>query len=118
MRSPRPGNLFGDEAIMGIGYSMIEDSYDLETLRTAPPDVQRKTMEDWFRQRFEDPNEGTTYESELGGYLWIWVGPYDADEELQDQFQGVVPDEVIEELVTSLERECVEATLRLRSWPV
>ena len=65
-------------------------------------------MEGWFRQRFEDPAESTPYDSASGGYQWIWGGPYDAEEELHGKFQGIVPDELIEELVTSLQRECIE----------
>jgi hypothetical protein len=32
------------------------------------------------------------------GYIWIWGGPYDADDVLQDVFSGVVPLEVIQRL--------------------
>lgn len=43
-------------------------------------------MVGWFHDHFEDPAERTPYESREGGYQWIWGGPYDAQEQLADQF--------------------------------
>ena len=43
-------------------------------------------MVGWFHDHFEDPAERTPYESREGGYQWIWGGPYDAHEQLADQF--------------------------------
>lgn len=79
-----------------------------DSLRDAEPEMQRDVMETWFRQSFEDPAERTPYESAEGGYIWIWGGPYDAREELESEFSGIVPDEVIEELTDELEGECSE----------
>lgn len=79
-----------------------------EDLRESESDLQRSAMEAWFRARFEDPAERTPYESAEGGYIWIWGGPYDAREELESEFGGIVPEEVILELVKDLERECYE----------
>lgn len=88
--------------------------YDPETgremsenaLGQADEDVQRSVMEAWFRKRFEDPAERTPYESAEGGYIWIWGGPYDAREELEAEFSGIVPEEVIDDLIEELEAEC------------
>src|SRR5437879_4390517 len=74
-----------------------------DTLRESDRDTQLDVMETWFRQRFEDPAERTPYESAEGGYIWIHGGPYDAREELEAEFSGVVPDELINELVDDLE---------------
>jgi hypothetical protein len=68
---------------------------------------QIEMMREWFFERFEDPAERTPYESAEGGYIWIWGGPYDAQEVLGDEFGGTVSDALIEELVGQLERECV-----------
>lgn len=65
-------------------------------------------MEEWFRQTFEDPAQRTPYESAEGGYIWIWGGPYDARNELESEFHGLVPQEVINKLVDKLEEECIE----------
>ena len=84
-------------------YPISEDA-----LRDADRKTQRDVMETWFRGRFEDPAERTPYESAEGGYIWIWGGPFDARDELKNEFSGVVPDDVIEELVHELEGECWE----------
>jgi hypothetical protein len=79
-----------------------------EVLRDLEAETQRDVMETWFRQNFEDPAERTPYETREGGYQWIWGGPYDALEELELEFSGVVSDEIIEELADKLNDECPE----------
>jgi hypothetical protein len=65
-------------------------------------DEQSDAMREWFREHYEDPAERTPYESAEGGYIWIFGGPYDAHEELEAEFSGVVPDEVIAALAEEL----------------
>lgn len=72
-------------------------------LGQLPEDDQREVMETWFRSRYEDPAERTPYD---GGYVWIWGGPYDAEEELRSEFEEVVPEKIIEDLAESLSQEC------------
>ena len=79
-----------------------------ESLAEADRDTQFEVMKDWFYEHFEDPGERTPYESAEGGYIWIWGGPYDAREELEAEFGGVVPDDVIDDLVGELESECTQ----------
>jgi hypothetical protein len=86
----------------------MNDNMDSGTLADASRDEQLEAMEEWFRARYEDPAERTPYESREGGYIWIWGGPYDAEEELRGEFEGIVPDDVIEELVDVLNGECSE----------
>lgn len=88
--------------------SDLEHPISEDALRTADRETQLDVMETWFRQHFEDPAERTPYESAEGGYIWIWGGPYDAREELEGEFSGVVPDDVINELADKLEGECWE----------
>jgi hypothetical protein len=61
-------------------------------------------MRMWFGENFSDPNI-LPYNSAEGGFQWIWGGPYDAREELEDEFSGIVKDSAIEELAHELERE-------------
>ena len=89
-------------------HMILNEPYDREALRNSAAEEQYRVMEAWFRARFEDPAERTPYESSEGGYIWIWGGPYDAEEELNEEFQGLVPDEAIQELVRSLAGECLE----------
>jgi hypothetical protein len=79
-----------------------------ESLANADRDTQFEVMKDWFYEHFEDPAERTPYESAEGGYIWIWGGPYDAREQLEVEFGGVVPDDVIDDLVGELESECTQ----------
>ena len=58
---------------------------------SKPPEITDKDtaveqMTEWFFANFEDPAESTPYESAEGGYQYIWGGPYDAREVLEDAF--------------------------------
>ncbi|HEX9023368.1 MAG TPA: HEPN-associated N-terminal domain-containing protein, partial [Geobacteraceae bacterium] len=56
----------------------------------------------WFYSKYEDPANNCPYESKEGGYQYIWGGPYDAYEELFQEFSGIYPDEIIEDLADEL----------------
>jgi len=71
-------------------------------------ETQLEVMRTWFSQNYEDPVEQCPYISKEGGYIYIWGGPYDAGEELHAEFDEVVPEEVIDELVAELEEQCYE----------
>jgi len=60
------------------------------------------SCEHGFFRICEDPAERTPYESREGGYIWIWGGPFDAQEELEAEFSGIVDDDLIEELSNEL----------------
>jgi len=77
-------------------------------LVNADRETQLGVMRTWFFQNYEDPAERTPYESSEGGYIWIWGGPYEAREELDSEFDGVVPNDVIEELASELDSICSE----------
>ena len=79
-----------------------------EALRDSHRDTQFEVMENWFRNHFEDPAERTPYESAEGGYIWIWGGPHDAREQLEEGFGDLVAEDVIDELVEKLEGECFD----------
>ena len=85
-------------------YSYYRDVSD-DQLREMSEDDQRAVMESWFRSRFEDPAVRTPYETAEGGYIWIWGGPFEAEDELHGEFDGVVPDSVIDELAGELSDE-------------
>jgi hypothetical protein len=64
---------------------------------TADPyskDVVLTHMVDWFLHNYEHPSENTPYDE--GDYVYIWGGPVDAEEELQEQFGGVIDVALIE----------------------
>jgi hypothetical protein len=71
-------------------------------LRSMERDDQIAAMRQWFRDNYEDPANQTPYESAEGGYIWVYGGPYDAQEELSSEFGDDVPEDVIEELAQEL----------------
>jgi len=73
-------------------------------LSRLDPETQKQVMKDWFLAHYTDPVHNSPYDSEEHGYSYIWGGPYDAREELDSEFSGDVPDEVINELAAELSR--------------
>lgn len=69
-------------------------------------DKQINFMRDWFEERYEDPAQHTPHDSSEGGYIWIYGGPFDAEEVLRDEFEGHAKEGVIEELADELSNEC------------
>lgn len=55
----------------------------------------------WFSDRYETPDE-LPYDSSEGGFQWIWGGPYDAHDALQNEFGGTIADDVIEKVASEL----------------
>ena len=62
----------------------------------------------WFYSNFQDPVENCPHESREGGYQYIWGGPYDAREQIEGQFGGIVPDSIIDKVVEELNETCWE----------
>lgn len=79
-----------------------------EELRNADPEFQIDVMKTWFFENYEDPAERTPYESGEGGYIWIWGGPYYAQDVLESAFNEVVSDDLIEKLADDLSGDCPE----------
>src|SRR5437879_3588111 len=86
------------------GYELPDGSGFLTSseLRRADRDTQLDVMRHWFYANYEDPVENTPYESAEGGYIYIWGGPYDPQEELDSEFGGHISDKVIAELADEL----------------
>lgn len=57
----------------------------------------------WFYFMYEDPANRTPHESAEGGYQYIWGGPFDARDVITEEFEGIVPDDVIGEVVKQVE---------------
>jgi hypothetical protein len=74
-------------------------------IKRAPHEEQFEAMRKWFHARYEDPVNETPYDSEEGGYQFIWGGPYDPREEIQERFSHVVSFEVMEKLIDELLQE-------------
>jgi hypothetical protein len=79
-----------------------------QLLSNSERKVQLEAMRRWFRENYEDPVNNCPYISSEGGYQYIFGGPYEAREELEQEFSGVADDEVIEELANHLDNGCSE----------
>lgn len=75
-----------------------------EWLSEAPPEQQQTAMWRWFATRYEDPRFVTPHDNK-GEYFYTDGGPYLADRVLHEQFDGVVPEPVIDELVHDIQDE-------------
>ena len=65
-------------------------------------DEQIEHMVAWFNCMFEDPQNQTPYAMDKDypyNYNYAWGGPYDAFEELTNEFAGIAYDEAIEKAV-------------------
>ena len=65
-------------------------------------EAQIETMRQWFFELYEDPAQETPYSGSDGGYFYIHGGPYDAEEELREEFEEIVGEEPIMALVNEL----------------
>jgi hypothetical protein len=63
-------------------------------------------MVEWFGQNFEDPSEHTPRDD--GEFVYVWGGPHDARDELNDAFAGSANEDEIEEAIYRLEGEAMD----------
>ena len=93
---------------------MIKKRYflELDSKGVTPSQLKRlgkarqlEYLVDWFHTYYEDPVHRTSYDGQEGGYLWNHGGPYDASEQLYDEFSGIVSDARIAEAVEEIETE-------------
>lgn len=94
----------------------FEPEYDdLEFGEVGPPEFSTKELEEadserqkdmliaWFSSRYQDPAHETPYNGREGGYQYINGGPFDAREELENQFGTHVTEPVIDSAVDEIE---------------
>jgi hypothetical protein len=75
-------------------------------LKALQPDDQKRIIKYWFLEHYENPAENTPYETAEGGYIYIWGGPHDADQVLQEEFSEGFSEEFLSEIADELEEEC------------
>src|SRR5262249_15310534 len=87
----------------------LVESWDMGPPST-PPDVRRlrddiatETMVKWFQENFEDPAGSTPHDE--GEYVYIWGGPCDAREELDEVFGATASEQAIEAAVAEIEHD-------------
>lgn len=107
------GNLLLEDFIFWYEHEPDEDYYEAgsrvpvefstKELEEATAERQQEMLVAWFSSRYEDPAQEMPYDGREGGYQYIWGGPYEARDELDDNFSGLVSDEVIEAAVDEIE---------------
>jgi hypothetical protein len=83
-------------------------SIDESGLQDANEKIQSDAMRSWFYANYQDPAQSNPYDSEEGGYVYLYGGPYNAHEELISRFEGIVPDEAVERIANELSNEAWE----------
>jgi hypothetical protein len=102
-------NIFGEYPAPEHHFSRKgQGSISESALKVADAETQKEVMEIRFYSNYEDPVHSCPHDSGEGGYQFIYGGPYEAREELEGIFSGIVPDDVIAELADELENECSE----------
>lgn len=91
-------------------YTLIEDFNFF--IRPEPDDgdvvdkaLAIKEMVDWFNNHFQDPVNRLPYESAEGGYQWIYGGPYNAQEELDDNYSHRYSEDLINKAVELIQND-------------
>ena len=87
------------EDLFGEGRELNKPEEELKSLDRGER-IERMT--EWFLSRYEDPQSETPYAMDKESpynYEYIWGGPYDASEEIGDNFANVASDDEIEAAV-------------------
>lgn len=93
---------------MNIVFNVNGKKVPLKSLRFISKENQLEVMRGWFFDNFEDPVESCPYNGREGGYAYIYGGPYDASDELQEMFGQYVKENYIDELTEELQDQCYE----------
>lgn len=74
-------------------------------LASVSEELQYVAMRRWFLDRYEDPINETPWDGEDKCYIFVWGGPYDPNDEIQERFSGIVKFNVMRDLITDLWEE-------------
>lgn len=81
------------------------DGYTPSGFRRLSKAKKIEAMVAWFGANFEDPAHRTPYETAEGGYQWIHGGPFDASEQVGDEFADVEDLEAIQLAVDEIQSD-------------
>lgn len=101
--SKRPSVLSNWDEVQHDPLTLPPDSFDGLSLEEA---VDRIKV--WFLENFEDPVESTPYDGSEGGYQYIWGGPYDTRDIIENVFADTASSELIKEAIGALEADSME----------
>jgi len=84
-------------------YSIIDDE---ETKKDYIDLVKTESeMEGWFSKNYDDPANFLPYDSQEGGFQYLYGGPYELDELLYEEFGERYPDQYIKKVIEGLEHQ-------------
>ena len=86
----------------------LSEAISSEELARFSEDEQIEHMVTWFNNMFEDPQNKTPFAIDKDSpynYEYIWGGPYEAVDELANQFAGIVREETIDKAVEIIEKD-------------
>ncbi|WP_417267098.1 hypothetical protein [Celeribacter baekdonensis] len=81
------------------------EGYSADEVKAMSSKEQVAMMAEWFRHQFEDPQNETPYNKELGGYVYMWGGPFDANDQIQEEFSDAVDFDTMMLAVDRVQRE-------------
>lgn len=81
----------------------IERGITPSELKRAGRERQKAYMRHWFHRNFEDPSNETPRDD--GEFIYIWGGPYDAHEQIFDEFGALVPEDRIQDVADEIVNE-------------
>lgn len=76
--------------VVSVGSFRDFSGYSADEVKAMSSKEQVAMMVEWFGQQFEDPQNDTPYNKDLGGYVYLWGGPFDASDQIQAEFSDVV----------------------------
>lgn len=79
--------------------------FTLDDVKGMSTEEQVDMIVDWFNYHFEDPQNDTPYNKDLGGYVFLWGGPFDANETIQDFFSDAVDFDTMMLAVDHIQRD-------------
>lgn len=88
---------------MTVGAQGDFRGHDERNVADMNPAEQIEMMVDWFKFHFEDPANDTPHSKDQGGYVFLWGGPFDADEEIQAEFSDSVDFEAMQSAVSEIQ---------------
>ena len=100
---------YGDERIWEDTFDLLKVT-SIEEWVELSEDEQIERMVAWFNHMFEDPQNKTPYAADKDSpynYEYIWGGPYEAVDELTNQFAEIVSEETIDKAVEIVQKDGV-----------
>lgn len=73
-----------------------------QRLAIAGREEQVIAVREWFLSRYCNPAENTPYDGHEGGYFFTDGGPFDPQNEIDERFSEVVPENVMQEVIEEM----------------